>query len=159
MINKERVQRPPLHRNLVDALLMAPALELGGEVFVHNFASHSLVNEAPRHYEHVGVVVLSNQMGNLWNPAKSGTNALMLVQRHVDSLAAAADGYARKNLASFNATRQGMTEVAIVARLLAVRAIVLVLVSLLLKILLNELLQCKASMVAGQSNCSNFHIS
>ena len=63
-----------LHGNLVDALLMTTAFELSGEVFVHNLASHVLVDEPARHYQHVGIVVLTDEMGNLRNPAQAGTD-------------------------------------------------------------------------------------
>ena len=82
----------------------------------------------------------------------------MLVQRHVDALAAAADGNARIHLALLDALGQRMAKVTVVARLLGVRAIVLVLIALLFKILLDELLQSKASVIAGESYCLNFHI-
>ena len=81
----------------------------------------------------------------------------MFVQRHVDTLAAAADGNAGEHLARLNALGQSMAEVTVVARVFRVRTIVLVLVSLLLEILLHKLFQCKAGVVAGQSNSLNFH--
>ena len=73
---------------------MASALKLGGEVLVHNLTSHLLVDKATRHHQHVGIVVLTDEVGNLRNPAEASADALMLVQRHVDALAASADGNA-----------------------------------------------------------------
>ena len=148
-----------LDGNLVDTLLVAAALELGGEVLVHDLAGHVLVNETAGHYQHVGVVVLTDEVGNLGNPAQTGTNVAVVVERHVDALAAATDGYAGEHLALLNTAGQRMAEIAVVARVLRVRAIVLVLVSLLFEILLHKLLQCKTSVIAGDAYCLYFHCS
>ena len=103
-----------LYRNLVDAFLMTSTLKLRGEKLVHNAFCHRLVDEATGHHQHVGVVVLADQMGYLWNPAETGTDALMLVECHADALTTAADGNAGKYLAFLNTLSQGMTEVGVV---------------------------------------------
>ena len=106
--------------NLIYAFLVTPALKLGGEVLVHDLTGHVLVDETSRHDKHVGIVMLADEMGNLWNPAETSTYGLVLVERHVDAFAAATDSYSREHLASLDATRQSMAEVAVVARLLSV---------------------------------------
>ena len=72
--------------NLVDTILMASTFKLGREIFIHDFASHILVYETSRHHQHVGIVVLTDEVRDLRNPAQTGTDALVLVQRHVDAL-------------------------------------------------------------------------
>ena len=84
---------------------MTATLELGREVFVHNLTGHILVNEAAGHHQHVGIVVLADEVGNLGNPAQTSADALVLVQRHVDAFARAADGNAGEHLALLNAAR------------------------------------------------------
>ena len=142
---------------LVDTLLMATTFKLGGEVLVHNLASHLLIDEATRHHQHVSIVVLTNQVSNLRNPAQSGADALMLVQRHVDALAAATDGNAGEHLASLDAASQCVTEVRVVARVLGISSVVLILEALLLEILLYELFKSIASVIAGYAYCLYFH--
>ena len=72
--------------NLVDTILMTATFKLGREILIHDFASHILVYETSRHHQHVGIVVLTDEVRNLRNPAQTGTDALVLVQRHVDAL-------------------------------------------------------------------------
>ena len=79
------------HRYLVDTALMTAAIELCGEILVHNFTGHVLVDETAGHHKHVGIVMLTDQVCYLWYPAQTGTDALMLVERHVDAFAAATD--------------------------------------------------------------------
>ena len=84
------------HWNLVDTLLMTTAFKFRREEFIHNLASHFFVDKTTRHYENVGIVVLSDEMSNLRNPTKSCTNALMLVERHVNAFTTTANGNTRK---------------------------------------------------------------
>ena len=132
-------RHPLLDGNLVDALLMAATFELGGEILVHDLASHVLIDEATGHHEHVGIVVLTDEMGDLRNPAQTGTDGLVLVERHVDALTRTADGNAGIDLTLFDATSQGMTEVGVVAGLFGISTIVLILITLLFEVFLYEL--------------------
>ena len=81
---------------------MATALEGNREEFVHDGTGGVVVDETTGQHEHVGIVVLTNQLANLRIPANTGTNALVLVECHGDTLATAADGNARINLATLN---------------------------------------------------------
>ena len=146
-----------LNGNLVDTVLMTATLKLCREVFVHNLARQVLVNEPTGHHQHVGIVVLTDEVGNLRNPAQAGTDALMLVQRHVDAFARAADGNAGEHLALLDATSQGMAEVAVVAGILGVSAVVLVGVALFFKVFLDELFKRIASVIAGYAYCLDVH--
>ena len=101
-----------LYRNLVDAALVTTTFEVGGEIFVHNFTGHLLIDETTGHDKHIGIIVLTDEMGNLGNPAQTGTDALVLVERHTDAFAAATDSNAGKYLAILDAACQGMTEFA-----------------------------------------------
>ena len=119
---------------------MATAFKLGGEVLVHDGTGSVLVNETSRHHQHVGIVVLTDEMGYLRNPAQTGTDGLVLVERHVDALAAAADGDAGEHFTLFNAAGQSVAEVTVVTRVLGIGAVVLIGIALLVEVLLHELL-------------------
>ena len=118
---------------------MSATFELGGEVLVHDGTGCLLGDEAAWHYQHVGIVVLTDEMGYLGDPAQTGTDRLVLVERHVDALTRTADGNTGEYLALLNAFSQCVTEVGVVAGVLGVGTIVLILVALLFEVLLNEL--------------------
>ena len=145
--------RLSLHGNLIDAALVAAAFEFGGEELIHDFAGHVFIDEAAGHHEHIGVVVLADEVGNFGNPAETGTNALVLVERHVDAFARTADSDAGEYFTFLDTAREGMTEVRVVARILSIGAVVLVFESFLLEILLDELFQGKASVIGGNADC------
>ena len=103
-----------LYRNLFYATLMATAFERNREEFVHDGTGRVVVDETTGHHEHVGIVVLTDELADFRAPANSGTNALMLVERHGNTLSATTDGNAWINLAAFNAFSQCVTKVRIV---------------------------------------------
>ena len=131
-----------LNRNLVNTFLMATAFELRSKVLVHNLAGRIFIDETSGHNQYVGIVVLTNQMCNFGNPTETCTNRLVFIERHVDTLTTAADGNTWEYFALLNTLSQRMTEVAIVARILRIRAIVLILVSFLFQILLHFFTNC-----------------
>ena len=92
---------------------MAATFELGGEVLIHDGTGGILVDETAWHHEHIGIVVLTDEMGNLGNPAQTGTDRLVLVERHVDALTRTADSDAGEYLALFDALSQCVTEVGV----------------------------------------------
>ena len=104
-----------LNRNLINTLLMASTFKLGGEVLVHDGTGRLLIDEASWHHQYVGIVVLTDQVGNLRNPAETCTDALVLVECHVDTLATATDGDTREHLALLDTLSQSMAEVRVVA--------------------------------------------
>ena len=69
-----------LYGNLINSLLMASAFEGSSKEFIHNLASHVVVDETAWHYQYVGIVVLTDEMCNLRNPAQTGAHLLVLVQ-------------------------------------------------------------------------------
>lgn len=140
-----------------DTLLMASSFEIGGEEFVHDAACHIVVDESAWHYEHVGIVVLTDEMGNLWYPAEAGTYGLVLVERHADAFAAAAHSYAWIDFAIFDSFCKFVAELGVVAAFFGICAVVLVGDALFVEILLDELLELKCCVVAGQSYCLDFH--
>ena len=145
------------YRNLIDATLMTAAFELRIEEFIHNLLCHVVVYETSWHDKHVGIVVLADEMSNLWYPAQTGSDGLMLVQSHVDALTAAADGYSREYLSLLDAFCKGMSEIGVVAALLAEGAIVLICYAVLIEVLLYVLLKLIACMVAGYAYGLNVH--
>ena len=103
-----------LNRNLIDTFLMSPTLEGGSEKLVHNLTRHIVVDKTARHYEYVGIVVLTNQMGYFWNPAKTGAHLLVLVQCDTDAFTRTADGDTRIHFTTFYTLSQRVAEVGVV---------------------------------------------
>ena len=119
---------------------MAAAFESSGEELVHNFSSHIVVDETTWHYQNVGVVVLTNEMSDLRNPAQTSTYLLVLVQRNANTLTRTADSDTRINLATFNALSQCVTEIGIIDTCVTPGTIVLNGITLLFQVLEYELL-------------------
>ena len=126
---------------------MASTFEVGGEELGHDTVGFLAGDEAAGHDEHVGVVVLACQMGNLGYPAKGGPDALMLVQGDADAFAAAADGDAGVAFARLDGQGQGVGKVGIVAAFGGVGAEVLVGPAAGVEPLLDVLLQLEACVV------------
>ena len=143
--------------NGFDALLMATSCKFCVEEFVEALAAYVFADETTGEDDDVGVVVLTDEVGNLWLPNKSGTDALELVEAHGDAFARTAHGDARIDFAFLDAFSQCMAVGGIVAGLFCVGAIVLVLITFLFEIFLDELLQWECCMIAGNSNCFHFH--
>ena len=124
----------------VHASLMTTALEGGVQVLVHDLAGHVGIDETAGHYQDVGIVVLTDKVGNLGNPAQAGADTLMLVQSHGDTLSAAAHGYTLLYLTVLYAAGQCMAVVGIVATVGSIGAVVLELQPLLLQVFYHKLL-------------------
>ena len=103
-----------LNWNLVHTLLVASALKGCGEELVHNLTSHIVVDKATWHHEYIGIVVLTDEMSNLRNPAQTSTYLLVLVQRDADTFTRATDSNARINLATLDTLSQCMTEIGLI---------------------------------------------
>ena len=93
----------------------------------------------------------ARHLGNFGYPHEGGAYVLVLVERHGDAFAAAADGNAAFHFARFHTLSEGVGKVGIVAAFGGVSAVVLVCDTLFLEVLLDVLLEFKAGMVAGQS--------
>ena len=129
-----------LYGNAVNAGLVATSFEGGGQVLVHDLAGHIVVDETAGHYKYVGIIVLTDEVSNLGDPAESGADTLMLVQSHGDTLSAAAHGYTLLYLSVLYATGQCMAVIGIVATIGSIGAVVLELQPLLLQVFYHELL-------------------
>ncbi len=114
---------------------MAATFELSGEVLVHDGTGRFLGDKASGHHKHIGIVVLTDEMGDLRDPAETGTDGLVLVERHVDALAGTTDSDAGEDLAVLDALSQSMAEVAVVAGVLGIGAIILIGIALLFEVL------------------------
>ena len=53
---------------LIDSLLMASTLKLGGEELIHDGFGCLFAYEAARHDKHIGIVVLTDEVSNLGQP-------------------------------------------------------------------------------------------
>ena len=124
----------------VHASLMTTSLKGGVQVLVHYLAGHVGVDETAGHYQDVGIVVLTDKVGNLRNPAQAGADALMLVQGHGDTLSAAAHSYTLLYLTVLYTAGQCVAIVGIVATIRSIGAVVLELQPLLLQVFYHKLL-------------------
>ena len=70
-----------------NALLMAAAGKLSLEELVKALTANILLDETTWEDDDVGVVVLADEVGNLWTPYEASTDLLMLVERHGDAFA------------------------------------------------------------------------
>lgn len=146
-----------LQRYLSYPALVASALESGLEKFVKDGFGSLVVNETAGQNEHIGIVMLADEVGYLGYPRQSGTYSLMLVERHADAFAASADANAGIYFAAFDPFGQRMAEIGVVTAKVTIRTIVLVGVAVAFKILQHKLFEGKARMVAGYSHCLYVH--
>ena len=119
---------------------MTTALEGGVQVLVHNLAGHVGIDKTAGHYQDVGIVVLTDKVSYLRDPAQSGADTLMLVQGHGDTLSAAAHGYTLLYLTVLYAAGQSVAVIGIVATVWSIGAVVLELQPLLLQVFYHKLL-------------------
>ena len=136
---------------------MASAFEGSSEELVHNLTGHIVVDETTWHHEHVGIVVLTDEMCNLWDPTQTGTHLLVLVECDADTFARTADGDTGIKLTTLNALGQCVTEVRIIDTCVTPSTIVLVGITLLLQVLKHKLLKSEACVIAGYANSLYFH--
>ena len=138
--------------NGFDALLMATSCKFCVEEFVEALAAYVFADETTGEDDDVGVVVLTDEVGNLWLPNKSGTDALMLVEGHGDAFARTAHGDAWIDFAFLDAFSQCVAIGGIVTGFFGIGAVVLVLVAFLFEIFLDELLQWECCMIGCDTN-------
>ena len=133
--------------NGFDALLMATSCKFCVEEFVEALAAYVFADETTGEDDDVGVVVLTDEVGNLWLSNKSGTDALVLVEGHAYSLATATDSNSDFHVSAIYCLTQFMSIVWIITTLFVKTAVVLVGVSFFLKIAPYKHFKCIASMV------------
>ena len=137
---------------------MAASLEVGGEEGFQDFRSGLGIDEAAGHDDDVGVVVLAGQAGDFGYPAEGGADAVVVVERHVDAVSAAADGDAGVALAAFYGGGKGVGVVGIVATFGAAGAEVFIGPSFLVEPLLDELFQLVPGVVGGEPDDFVVHV-
>lgn len=120
-----------LYGYLFDAALVTSTLEGRGKEFLHNVIGFVVGDKAAGHHEHIGIVVLAGQFGDVRVPAEGGADALVFVQGHGDAVAATADGDTGVALACLNSFSQGVSEVGVVATLWGVGAKILEFIAVL----------------------------
>ena len=118
---------------------MTTSSKLCVEEFVKTLAAYVFADETTGEDNHVGVVVLANEVSNLGLPNKTGTDALVLVEGHGDAFARTAHGDARIYFAFLDAFSQCVAIGGIVTGFFGIGAVVLVLVAFFLEIFLDEL--------------------
>lgn len=136
----DTLARESMDRDAVHASLMATALKGGVQVLVHYLAGHVGVDETAGHDQDVSIIVLTDKVSYLGDPAQSGADALMLVQGHGDTLSAAAHGYTLLYLTLLYAAGQCVAVVGVVTAIGGEGAVVLELQPLLLQVFYHKLL-------------------
>ena len=134
-----------LHGNLGDAAAMTTSLEVGFKKSLHNLDCLLIANEATGHCEHVGIIVHTRKACNFGNPAECRANALVLIERHIDTLTTATDAYTGIALTALHGKGARMGKVGIVTTVGAMSAEVAHGDSLTLEILNH----CNFGFVAG----------
>ena len=143
-----------LHRDLVDAALVASAFVGCRQEVAKYFERFFVADKASGHGEYIGIVVLTGKFGNFRLPAQCTADSLVFVECHADALATAADGNAGVAFAAFHGFRAGMCEVGIVATVCGIRAEVLVGNTLFIEIGEDSLLRLETGMVAAHGHRS-----
>ena len=134
-----------LHGYLGDAAAMTTSLEVGFKKSLHNLDCLLIADEATGEGKHIGIVVQACQACNFGNPAECRANALVLIERHIDTLTTATDAYTGIALTALHGKGAGMREVGIVAAVSAISAEIAHSDTLALEILNH----CKLGFVAG----------
>ena len=112
--------------DVFNALLVATTCKFGVEELVETLTAYVFGDETTREDDDVGVVVLTDEVGNFWLPNKACTDALVLVEGHGDAFARTAHGDAWIDFAFLDAFGQSVTVGGIVAGLFSIGAVVLV---------------------------------
>ena len=136
--------------DFVDALLMAAAFERRRKECFDDFDSLVVADKAPRHREHVCVIVLTCKACYFGNPAKRGADALVLVECDGDALAATADGNARIAFAAFHRVGGKVGKVGVIATIFAKSAKIFIGNTFTFKVLNHCLLGLPTGMVAAK---------
>jgi len=140
---------PLFYRHFGYALLVAAAVKRCLEELVDDSECESRFYEACRKYKYVGVVVGAGKSGQFHVPAEGGAYALMLVESHADTVAAAADADAGIVAALFDSFGTRVCEVGVVAALGAESAEVFTLDTLRKQIALYNAFEFISGMVAA----------
>lgn len=138
--------------DFIDTTLVATAFEVGVEVCLHDLKGEVLRDEAGGKGEDVGIVVLTGQASQLGLPTQGGTDALVLVEGHGDTVAGAADGDAAAATATFHRFGAWVGIVGIVARGFGIGAEVLKLIAFGAEPQLDSFFELITGMVAAQAD-------
>ena len=141
-----------LDGDLVDTALVTATLVGGRQEGLDHGDGFLIGDEAARHGQDVGIVVLTGQACDRETPAQGRTDTLMLVEGDVDALATATHGDAGIALALLDCQRAGMGKVRVVTTVLVVGAEVLAGDTLPLEPALDGFLDGIASVVAAQGD-------
>ena len=148
-------------RDFVNATLMTPTFEIGLEERTHDIQCFRCGDESGREREYVRVVMLTCELSQLGVPAECGTDALVLVGSHRDTVTGGADDDTELELALLDSVSEGVSVIRIVATLGAVASEILHCGSVVLQEQLHLLLERKPCVVRRQRNthfAKTFHI-
>ena len=142
---------PLFYGNFIDAPLVATAFKIGIQKGIENVLRRIGVDESTGHHADIGIVVLARQSGNFLAPAKGSAYALMLVERHVDTVAAAANSDAGIALAALHRLCQRVGIVGIVAAFRRTGTEIPIRNFSRFELRANKLLQFISGMIAGKT--------
>ena len=107
-----------LDGNLLDASLVTAAFEIGGEELFDEFHCLVVGDETGGQHDHVRVVVLADQVGDLLVPYESRTDALVLVEGNGHAFARTAESDPALQLPAFDGIGQRVCEIGVIDALL-----------------------------------------
>ena len=138
--------------DLVDAALVAAALEVGGEPHLQDLVGQSLPHHTSADRQHVGVVVPAARLGGVQVVAQRGAHALHLVRGDLLALTAPTEHDAPVGPPGGDLTADGGADRRVVDRRLGVGAEVVHLVAVLLEHDDEMLLQAVARVVGADGD-------
>ena len=140
------------HGYLGDTTLVATAFEWCCQEGIDDLHGEIRVDETGGEHQYIGVVVGTGKAGEFNGPADGGAYALMLVEGHGDTVAAATHGYTHVAVAALNGLCAWVGEIRIIAALLGVGSEVGVWTVAESQVILDHTFEFITGMVAAYSN-------
>ena len=110
---------------------MTATLKGSFEELVTDSLGSLVVNETARNHDYIGIIGLTDKLGDILVPSQARTYTLVLVKSHSHTFTAAADTDTRIDISILNAFCQSMGKIRIVYAIVALCAIILNRITLL----------------------------
>ncbi len=153
---QRRIKKELMNGDLVDASFVSSALETGMEESVHYLQCQFGRDVIGGQAEYIRVVVLAGKAGERCVPTEGGTDALVFVGSHTDTIACRTDNDTEIVLAVLHRLCQRVGEVGVVATLGGVAAEVVQYSALRREVVDDLLLEVIPCVVARKSNFESF---
>lgn len=131
---------------------MASAVEVCLKESVDTLNCDFRLDETAWEDEDIGIVVSTGQTGKLGSPAESGTDALVLVEGHADTVAGAADCDCRVDDTVLDSESAGMSEIGIVAAIGRISAEIAIFDSLRFEVADDDIFEFETGVVAAKTD-------